>query len=269
MPLQFEPAAMTEPKPAPPIAGVIADLDGVLYRGDAPIADAVRAFQHWEQAGTPYAFVTNNATKSANAFADKLTRMGVKTAPDQVITSSIATAAYLQTRWAPKTPVYVLGSAALAAVVEQAGFLVTEDKPAAVVVGLDRDFTYARLRTAVRAILAGATFIGTNADILLPVEDGFDPGAGTMLAAIAAATRTQPLIIGKPEPRMIEMALERLGTPRENTVMIGDQIATDILAGQRAGLRSILVTTGVAGDASGTPDQTVDSLMELVVPSRG
>ncbi len=257
---------MNQPQPDPVIRGVIADLDGVVYRGETAIADAVEAFQRWERAGTPYAFVTNNATRTPAAFADKLTRLGVRTVPEQVVTSPVAAADYMRSRWAAGTSVYVLGSAALAEAMTEAGFTIAEERPAVVVAGLDRDFTYARLRTAVRAILAGATFIGTNPDPLLPVEDGFDPGAGSILAAITAATRVKPLIMGKPEPGMIEMALKRLGTPKEATIMIGDQMSTDILAGQRAGLRSILVTTGVPGDASATPDHTVDSLLDLFGP---
>ena len=254
---------MTLPHQHLPIQGVIADLDGVVYRGETAIPDAITAFRRWDEAGVPYMFVTNNATRSAAAFADKLCRLGVRTTPDQVITSPIATADYMQERWAAGTTVYVLGSSALAETMTEAGFRITDVEPEVVVVGLDRDLTYARLQKAVHGVLGGATLIGTNADILLPTENGFDPGAGSILAAVATATRTTPPVIGKPEPRMIEMALKRLGTPKEGTIMIGDQIATDILAGQRAGLRSILVTTGVAADATGTPDLTVDSLLEL------
>ncbi len=246
------------------ITGVVADLDGVVYRGEAPIPDAVEAFRRWERAGVPYCFVTNNATRSAEAFADKLTRLGVRTAPSQVVTSPIATAAAMRERWAPGTPVFVLGAPALADVLRDAGFTVTDDEPEAVVVGLDRDLTYARLRTAVRAVHAGAALIGTNADPRLPVEDGFDPGAGSILAAVAAATGARPVVVGKPEPRMVEMALQRLGTAKATTVMIGDQVCTDILAGQRAGLRAILVTTGVPRDDAAVPDLVVDSLLDLL-----
>ncbi len=249
----------------PAIDGVISDLDGVVYRGEAPIDDAVEAFRRWHRAGVPYCFVTNNATRSPEAFAEKLTRLGVRTSPTQVVTSSIATADYLRERWAVGASVFVLGAAALASAVTDAGFTLTDRSPQVVVVGLDRDLTYARLRTAVHAVLAGAVLVGTNGDLRLPVEGGgFDPGAGSILAAVAAATGVTPVVVGKPQPRMIEMALKRIGTPRDTTVMIGDQVSTDILAGQRAGLRSILVTTGVPRDDSAIPDRVIDSLLELL-----
>ena len=253
------------PNPVPAIAGVISDLDGVLYRGEAPIADAVEAFRRWDEAGVPYCFVTNNATRTPEDFAAKLTRLGVRTAPAQVVTSPVATADYLRSRWPAGTPVFVLGAAALADAMTQAGFKVTDDGPEVVVVGLDRALTYARLTAAVHAVLAGAALVGTNADPRLPVEGGgFDPGAGSILAAVATATGATPVVVGKPEPRMVEMALERIGTARDATIMIGDQVSTDILAGQRAGLRSVLVTTGVPRDDAATPDRVVDSLLELL-----
>ncbi len=247
------------------ISGVIADLDGVVYRGETPIDDAVSAFQRWERDGVPFCFVTNNATRSPEAFAEKLTRLGVHTTPSQVMTSPIATAAYMRERWDNGIPVFVLGAAALTEAMRDAGFTVTDRHPQAVVVGLDRDFTYARLTTAVHAVLGGAALIATNADPRLPIEGGgFDPGAGSILAAVVAATGAKPVIVGKPAPRMVEMALQRLGTSKDETVMIGDQVNTDILAGQRAGLRSILVTTGVPRDDAAVPDRVVDSLLELL-----
>lgn len=250
--------------PVGPIAGVVSDLDGVVYRGDAAIPDAVEAFARWRRAGVPACFVTNNATRTPESFAAKLSGLGVPTEPWQVVTSPVAAAAYLGERWPGGTTAYVVGAPALEAALVEAGHEVTERRPAVVVVGLDRGFTYAKLRTAVRAVRAGAVLVGTNPDLILPVEDGFDPGAGALLAAIASASGVRPTIVGKPEPRMVEIALGRLGTPPDATVMIGDQAATDIAAGRAAGLRSILVTTGVPGEPSGVaPDATVDSLLDL------
>ncbi|MDB5562430.1 MAG: phosphotransferase, partial [Hyphomicrobiales bacterium] len=127
------------------------------------------------------------------------------------------------------------------------------------------ELTYARLKQATRLVLAGAVLIGTNPDLLLPSEDGFEPGAGTLVGAVAAASGQAALFVGKPEPHMIAAALQRLGTDPQRTVMIGDQVATDILAGQRAGLFSILVTTGVpeAPQTQIRPDLTVTSLALL------
>ncbi|MBE7199859.1 MAG: HAD-IIA family hydrolase [Parafilimonas terrae] len=250
----------------PVIRGVVADVDGVVYRGESPIPDAVEAFRRWNEAVVPYCFVTNNSTQTAAFFAAKLTRLGVSASPEQVITSSAATAAFLKAQRPDARTAFVLGSAALRSALTEAGLAITEQRPDVVVVGLDRELTYATLKTATRAVLAGATLIGTNPDPRLPVDDGFDPGAGSVLAAVTTATGTEPLIIGKPQPGMIELALGRLGTPRDSTVMIGDQVATDIVAGQRAGLKSILVTTGVPRDHAAAPDLVVDSLLDLFPP---
>ena len=251
--------------PDPAILGVIADLDGVVYRGETAIATAVEALARWREAGVPACYVTNNATRTPEAFAEKLTAMGVPTEPRGVITSPVATAAYIRERWPNGADVFVVGAPALAAAMEEVGCrVVTKGAAEVVVVGLDRSFTYEKLLMAAQAVLGGAVLIGTNADPQLPVEGTFEPGAGSILAAIATASRATPTVIGKPEPRMIAMALERLGTPKGSTVMIGDQTSTDIVAGQRAGLRSILVTTGVPVDTvTATPDRIVDSLLEL------
>jgi 4-nitrophenyl phosphatase len=134
--------------------------------------------------------------------------------------------------------------------------------------GLDRAISHEKMRLAVQAILDGATLIGTNPDLLLPTAHGYEPGAGAQLTAVAAAARVKPIIVGKPETHMIEAALERLGTARSETIMIGDQIPTDIQAGKRAGLCSVLVTTGVpaaADPALLAPDFVVRSLLDIPV----
>ena len=249
----------------PAIRGIIADLDGVVYRGDTAIPSAVDAFRAWAARGVPYRFVTNNSTQTPEAFAAKLRRLGVAVTADQVVTSSATTARTLQKSWAPGTPIFAIGAQALTDALTGAGFVIDERRAKVVVVGLDRALTYARLKVAVAAVLAGATLIGTNPDPVLPVEDGFEPGAGSILAAVATASGATPVIIGKPETPMIATALESLGTARGATVMIGDQISTDILAGQRTGLRSILVTTGVRNDGPqlAVPDLIVASLGDI------
>lgn len=148
------------------------------------------------------------------------------------------------------------------------GLEVTDRTPEAVVMGLDRDITHEKMRIAVEAILNGAVFIGTNPDLLLPTASGFEPGAGATIAAVAAATQVQPSIVGKPQVPMIETALSRLGTNRGSTIMIGDQVSTDIQAGKRAGLATVLVRTGVPmrqDPSLMAPDFIVSSLREIEV----
>lgn len=151
------------------------------------------------------------------------------------------------------------------------GFATVTEGAEVVVVGLDRDFTYEKLRLAVRDILNGAAFVATNADPLYPVEDGFDPGGGALVAAIAKAVeaKTKPVVIGKPEPTMLQLAVTSMGVPLAETAMIGDQVETDLEAARRAGIYRILVTTGVPlrpGDEDCT-DQIINNLNEI--PSGG
>jgi 4-nitrophenyl phosphatase len=249
------------------IRGVISDLDGVAYRGDVPIAEAVETFRAWHARGVPYAFVTNNATKSAAQFAAKLERMGIPAKPAQVFNAVSATAALMAQRWPRGTRVFAIGERPLFEAIEEQGFVHAGEEADVVVLGFDYELSYAKLRTAVRAALRGAPVIVTNPDVLTPADDGFEPCVGALAAAVTAAVPAAiPIVVGKPEPFMITQALAHLGTAASETIMIGDQVATDIIAGQRAGLRSFLVTTGmpfreVAGT---TPDRIIASLKEIV-----
>lgn len=250
----------------PPVEGIISDLDGVAYRGNDAIVDAIQAFAAWQAAGVPLCFVTNNSTHTPEDIVRKLESFGLSIAPKDVVTSAITAAELIRTRYPDFMRVFVIGAPSLVRAVTGMGFEVTDRKPQAVVMGLDRQITHEKMRIAVDAILNGAAFIGTNPDLLLPTAGGFEPGAGATITAVAAATKVEPLIVGKPEPHMIETAIARLGTARSATMMIGDQIATDIQAGKRAGLSTVLVTTGVppADDPSLTPpDFIVSSLAEI------
>ena len=135
-----------------------------------------------------------------------------------------------------------------------------------VVAGLDRDFSFEKLAMAQQIIRSGGAFYGTNPDLVLPHATGFEPGAGSILAAIEACTGTKPSIIGKPAPTLVEFALKRIGTPRDRTLMIGDQVATDIAAGAAAGVKTMLVKTGVpeSGPRELDPDFECDDLSEIL-----
>jgi 4-nitrophenyl phosphatase len=259
-------------KPWPDIAAAIFDLDGTVYRGDDAIPGAVEALRALRDHGVKVGFVTNNATQRRVDFARKLTRLGFPTDEWSVVTSAYVAADLLSQRYPAGTAVYVVGAPALVAEVERAGFAVTEEHPEVVVVGLDRSFTYAKLRTGVRAILGGADFIATNSDRLLPVGADFDPGAGTLVAAFRAATPevVMPVVVGKPEPRIVDIALRKLGVARENTVLVGDQLDTDVRAGQAAGVFSVLVTTGVPlrRGSDVVPDRVIEGLSQIPLPAQ-
>src|SRR6266702_1232214 len=249
------------------IRGIISDLDGVAYRGDAAIPSSVRAFRAWHERGVPYAFVTNNSTKSAAQFAAKPTSIGIPAEPRQVFNTISAATALLARRWPQDTPVFAIGEQPLLAAIEAAGYDLTAADPEVVVLGFDSTLDYAKLRTAIRAALAGAAIITTNPDVLTPVHDGYDPCVGVLTAAVVAAVPSvKPIVVGKPHPFLIDQALEYLGTAKHETIMVGDQVATDIAAGNAAGLRSILLASDVPfNTATGiVPDRVVSSLLDLL-----
>lgn len=252
--------------------GLVADMDGVLWRGDAELPGAADLLRYCQSRDLPFLLATNNASKRPEAYVERLAGMGVSVPRDAILTSALATAAYLAQRYPERTPVYVVGGPGLAAALDEAGFELLPDAGAQaelVVAGIDFDLTYDKLADAALQIRRGARFVGTNGDLTYPAEAGLLPGAGTVLAAIRAATGAEPTVIGKPEPAMFEIALERLATSPERTVMVGDRLDTDILGAQRAGMRTVLVATGVddaesAADASIVPDLIVDDLPQLL-----
>lgn len=250
-----------------PISAVVCDLDGVVYRGAEEIPGAVATIRRWACQGMPYAFVTNNATKSAEAFAAKIRGLGAPVEATQVVTSAEATASHFGRSFPGGTRTFVIGESVLFEALERENAeLVDHDDAAVVVLGFDYELSYAKLRTAVRATLGGATLLVTNPDMLTPSEKGFDPCVGASLAAITAAVPgVEPIIVGKPSPIMIREALRRIGGDPRSTVMIGDQVATDIKAGRAAGLRSFLVLSGVAAGPAqdAVPDAVYPSLAHI------
>ncbi len=197
--------------------------------------------------------------------------MGIPARPQDFYTSSQATAEYLAREAPPGTPIFVIGMDGIREALTEAGFRITDNPSEAAycVVGYDSRVTYDDLAQASRAVFAGARLIGTNPDPTLPVEDGFIPGAGAILAAIATATGTTPLIIGKPEPTMLALALERLGVPASRAAIVGDRLNTDVAGGLRAGMFTVLVLTGSTRrqdieHASTRPHLVVENLTELL-----
>lgn len=252
----------------PSVTGIVSDLDGVVYRGKTAIPDAVEAFRGWQAAGLPYCFVTNNSTHTAEDVVAKLNGFGLEATTDNVVTSAVTAAQLIRKSYPAGTRIYVIGAPSLKKAITDAELEITDENPAVVIMGLDREISHEKLRIAVNAVLKGAVLIGTNPDLLLPTPTGFEPGAGAILTAVSTAARVKPIIVGKPETHMIEVALSRLGTERGSTLMIGDQIPTDIQAGKRAGLCSVLVTTGVppVDDTSLQPaDFVVSSLKHIAL----
>ncbi|KKB11778.1 hypothetical protein VE25_11500 [Devosia geojensis] len=226
-------------------SAVLSDLDGIVYRGEEAVPGAAERFNRWHAQGVPYCFITNNAEKSPIDFADKIRRLGIPCSSQQVVTSGDVALDFLRSRYGAGARLYVIGSQSLKDRVADAGFILAEEATEAVLVALDRRFDYAMMKAAVRNVLAGAELIGTNPDLIRPIADGFEPGAGAIVQSIAAAAGVSPIFMGKPAPTIVLTAMERLGVQPGAAIMLGDQLDTDILAAQRAAVRAVFVETGV------------------------
>ena len=249
-------------------------MDGVLYRGDEAIAGTRELIDFLRQQGIGFVLATNNATRTPQQFVDKLAGMAVQVHTQEVLTSSLATASYLARIAPPGAEVFVVGMDGLRTALEEAGFRLVEDGAEFVVAGMDFTICYDRLAQASLQIRAGARFIGTNPDITFPSERGILPGAGSLLAFLEAASGVQPIIVGKPGTAMLEQALVRMGAQPATTAMLGDRLETDILAGQRAKLHTILVLSGVTDEVilSGSeiqPDLVFNDVAHLYAAWKG
>ncbi|MCF6092429.1 TIGR01457 family HAD-type hydrolase [Microaerobacter geothermalis] len=221
----------------------IIDLDGTMYRGKDVIPEAP-LFVHWLiEKKYDYIFLTNNSSKTPDQVADDLNRFHIPCEPRQVITSSMVTAHYISTG-GKGSRVYAIGEEGLMEALRKEGFIWDEKNPDYVICGIDRNFTYEKMAIACLAIRKGAQFISTNGDAVLPTERGMLPGNGSLTAAIAKASDAQPVFIGKPEATMIKYALEQIGGIKEQALMVGDNLHTDILSGIRAGIDTLFVLTG-------------------------
>lgn len=260
---------MRSPTPLENLGGFLIDLDGVVYTGSEVVPGAPEFFELLRQRRIPFQLITNNSSRRADQFAAKLVEIGIAVRPDEVLTSAQATAEFLAETAPAGGRAFVIGEEGLRSALEERGFRLVEDAEAdLVVVGLDRGFNYRKLTIAIRAVLAGARFVGPNPDPTLPMEDGLCPGAGSFQAAITAATGVEPLIVGKPEPTMLTIGLRLLGCSPAEAAIVGDRLDTDIVGGQRAGLVTILVLSGVATAEEAAlapikPDYVLRDLAEL------
>ena len=233
------------------IRGIVADLDGVVWRAYHPLPGVPDFFQSMN-GRIPYAFASNNSSRTVDEYVEKLNGLGIPAEPHQIVSSATATADYLAERYPRGTLMYVIGGPGIKMALQQKGFVLLNApgrRPDLVVVGIDRTLTYAKMQLAVTHIRAGAVFIGTNGDRTFPIPGGYALGAGSILAAIESATDITPIVIGKPESPMFEVALQRLGTAPAATLMIGDRLETDIMGANRIGMKSALMLSGIAREA--------------------
>jgi 4-nitrophenyl phosphatase len=219
-------------------------MDGVIWRDNAPIGDLPAVFRGILKR-YQVALATNNSTNSVQMYVDKLAGFGVQIEPWRIVNSSQATCAYLKDRFPQGGKVYIVGEKGLHQELAEHGFYPAEQDVLAVVAGMDREINYTKLNIAARLIRQGAVFIGTNPDNTYPTPQGLAPGAGSILAAIEAASGVAPLVMGKPAPEMYRMALQRLEIKPEQALVVGDRLSTDIAGAQNLGCRTALVLSGV------------------------
>lgn len=228
-------------------AGYMIDLDGTIYRGKEKIPAAKRFIERLQEHDIPFLFVTNNSMQAPIKVVENLANnFDIHVKEENVYTSALATADYIADLNKDKRSVYVIGEVGLKQAILDKGFHFEETNPDYVVVGLDYDVTYHKFELATLAIKRGAKFIGTNADTNLPNERGLVPGAGSVIALVECSTQQKATYIGKPETIIMEKALERLGLPKDEVVMVGDNYMTDIKAGINFGIDTMLVYTGVS-----------------------
>lgn len=225
---------------------IISDMDGVIYRGKHLIPGAKDFIKRLNETQTKFLFLTNNSEQTPLDLKRKLEQLGIEGIKEEnFITSAMATAQFLQSQ-NPKGTVYAIGGGGLINELYKAGFSISETNPDYVVVGKTSSFNYDMMKKAVSLISKGAKFIGTNPDVVDPNESGMEPACGAIMASIEISTGKKPYVVGKPNPLMMMIAKKMLGSHAEDTVMIGDRMDTDIVAGMEAGMTTCLVLSGVS-----------------------
>ena len=251
------------------LAGVVLDLDGTVYRAGDPIPGAVDAIARLREAGYSVVFCSNNPTKTPLEYADRLTEMGVDCDPEDVVPASTVTRDYLRRNHAGETT-YLVGAPSLERYLEDAGQDLTDSPEASVfVASWDEKFDYDEMQAALDCIDEDTTFLGTDPDRTVPDEDGFMPGSGAVIAAVAGTVGRDPdRVLGKPSEEAARAVLDRLGLSPEQCLVVGDRLDTDLAMGARQGMATALVATGVTDPAEVShaavdPDYVLDSLAEL------
>jgi 4-nitrophenyl phosphatase len=251
--------------------GLILDMDGVLWEGETPLPGMAEFLSFLRAENIRRVLATNNASLTPDSYVRKLARMGADVGRDEILTSATATAAYLRTVVRPGEKIFIIGEEGLVRAVEEAGLTAAGPDDARadyVVCGMDRGLSWQKLAAATIHLRAGARFIGTNPDLTFPTERGIAHGNGAILAALTAASGVKPTVIGKPYPSLYQMALRQMGIPKAGVAALGDRMETDILGARKAGIKSILVLTGVssrreAGRSKYRPTLVIEDLPTL------
>ncbi len=245
--LAFIIAPMTLPSN---IKALILDMDGVLWKSDVPIGNLPSIFARIRERGLKFVFATNNGTRTPEDYQQKLASLGVDVEPWQVVTSALCVASMLAQKYPRGSKIFMIGGEGVQVALEQKGFelLSVENAPQAqaVVMGIDWNITFQKVVEATLLVRGGIPFYTTNTDRTFPTPRGEIPGCGAWLSVVTSATGIDPIIAGKPFTPIMELSLERLGTRKEETLVVGDRLETDIAAGHNVGCPTALVLSGVS-----------------------
>jgi 4-nitrophenyl phosphatase len=232
------------------IKALILDMDGVLWKADAPIGDLPAIFKRIRERGLKYVFATNNGTKTPEEYQQKLAELGVEIDSAQMVTSAMGVAFMLAKKFPKGAKIFMIGEEGVRAALQSEGFTVlsVEDAGQAevFVMGIDRTITFQKMMEATLLVRAGIPFYATNADKTFPTPRGEIPGAGAWISVVVTATGVEPIVAGKPSPYLMELSLEKLGTSKAETLVVGDRLDTDIASGQAVGCPTALVLSGVS-----------------------
>ncbi len=225
-------------------AGFIIDMDGVIYHGNK-LLPGVTDFLSWlESSGKKYLFLTNSSERTTKELQEKLKRLGINVGEDHFYTSALATASFLASQ-KPDGSAYIIGDAGLIHALYSAGYTVNNVNPDYVVVGDTNGYNFEKIALAVNLVIKGAKLIGTNSDVSGPVENGVAPSTKALIAPIEIATGKKAYFVGKPNPLMMRSALKRLGVRREDAIVIGDRMETDVRCGLESEIDTLLVLSGI------------------------
>lgn len=246
------------------------DMDGVLVRGRTPIPGAAEFIARLNQLGLEYLVLTNNPLYTPRDLAHRLQTAGLKVPEERIFTSAIATARFIQAQL-PHGKAFVIGESGLTDAIHRTGYVLTDHDPDYVVLGETHGYNITSITMAIRLVMGGARFVATNPDPSGPSESGIVPACGAMAALIEKASGVAPFFVGKPNPLMMRSALNYLGVHSEDTVMIGDRMDTDIVAGVNSGMETILVLTGVTRAEEVDrfpyrPNVVVESIGQVALP---
>jgi 4-nitrophenyl phosphatase len=256
------------------IKALILDMDGVVWKADAPIGNLPEIFSRIRERGLKFVFATNNGTRTPEEYRQKLSKLGVEVDSVQVVTSALAVAHMLSQKYPKGTKIFMIGGPGVREALEAKEFelLSTENarEAEAFVMGIDRNINFEKISEATLLVHAGIPFYATNTDRTFPTPRGEIPGAGAWLSVITYATGIEPIVAGKPLPFMMELSLEILGTTKEETLIVGDRLETDIAAGQAVGCPTAAVLSGVSSKEqvdAWMPSPTIiaENLSELVM----